>query len=109
MAGAEATRRSEPRKIVDEYYSVEFSVSGAELSYQFRIWNVSTRGVCLVVRPDSDLLRHLKVGDMIHMKYYKADASKPSEFMWTQIKHITKDEAGKFKNHYLVGLSVSET
>jgi hypothetical protein len=109
MASAEATRRSEPRKTVEEYYSVEFSVNGVEISYQFKIWNVSTRGVCLVVRADSDLLRHLKVGDMIHMKYYKADASKPSEFMWTQIKHITKDEAGKFKNHYLVGLLVAET
>jgi hypothetical protein len=108
MLDNEPTRRSEPRKIVDEYYSVEFSVSGVELSYQFKIWNMSTRGVCLVVRPDSDLLRHIKVGDTIHMKYYKSDASKPSEFIWTQIKHITKDEAGKFKNHYLIGLSVEE-
>jgi len=108
MVTDEATRRSEPRKIVDEYYSVEFSVSGVDLSYQFKIWNVSPRGVCLLVRSDSDLLNHIKVGDMIHMKYYKSDASKPTEFIWTQIKHITKDESGKFKNHYLVGLSVEE-
>jgi hypothetical protein len=108
MADNESTRRSEPRRIIDEYYSVEFSVSGGEFSYQFKIWNMSTHGVCLVVRPDSELLKHIKVGDTIHMKYYKSDASKPSEFIWTQIKHITKDEKGRFRNHYLIGLRVAE-
>ena len=56
----ETERRIEPRRIVDEYYSVEFSISGIEMTYQFKIWNISTKGLCLLVRPESDILRHLK-------------------------------------------------
>ncbi len=108
MVSAEAERRSEPRRVVDDYYSVEFSVAGIEVVYQFKIWNVSSRGMCLLVRQNSDILRHLRVGDTIEMKFYKSDATKPSEYIKMQISHITKDEVGKFKDHFLVGLCVAQ-
>ncbi len=106
MGSTEAERRSEPRTTVDEYYSVEFSVSGIEMTYQFKIWNISTKGMCLLVRPDSDILRYLKVGDTIQMKFYRSEASKPTDFIRTKISHITKDDKGKFRGHYLVGLGI---
>ena len=99
-------RRSEPRGIIDRYYSVEFSLSGCSFVYQFRIWNISSKGICVLVKEDSDLLNHLKVGDILNLKYYTTDSSKPIEFLKTEIKHITKDEQGRFKGVYLVGLSI---
>jgi len=101
-----AERRSESRRKVDEYFSVEFLVGGIETIYQFRIWNLSPQGMCFLVKRDSDLLRHLKVGQNWNMKYYRDDATKPADYLRTEIRHITKDESGRFKDHCLVGLCI---
>ncbi len=107
MESVETEKRAEPRRVVDEYYSVEVSIAGAENLYQFKIWNISTSGLCLLVRQDSDILPHLRVGETIQMKFYRDDASKPADFISTQIKHITKDDTGKFRGHFLVGLGIA--
>jgi len=101
-------KRYESRTEVDQYYSVELSIPDASLIYQFRIWNLSSRGICIVVKKDSDLLEHLKVGNILNMKYYPTDSSCPTEYLKTQIKHITKDKQGRFRNHVLVGLFIIE-
>ena len=101
-------KRHEPRTEVDQYHSVELSSPDASLRYQFRIWNLSSRGICIVVKEDSDLLKHLEVGNILNMKYYPADSSFPKEYLKTQIKHITKDKQGRFRNHVLVGLFILE-
>lgn len=99
-------RRSEPRSIIDQYYSVEFSIRECPFTYQFKIWDISPRGICTLVKEDSDLLNYLKVGDILNLKYYTTDSSKPIEFFKTEIRHITKDDTGRFKGLYLVGLSI---
>jgi predicted proteasome-type protease len=99
-------RRAEPRERVDRYFSVEFIVGGTETIYQFRIWDLSAQGMCVLVKKDSGLLTHLKVGQTLNMKYYADDAFKPADYLTTEIRHITKDESGRFKDHYLVGLSI---
>ena len=48
---------------------------------------------------------HLVVGDVLDMKYYPSDESGPLQKSKTEITHITKDADGRFKGHYLVGLS----
>ena len=102
-------KRSEPRSIIDQYHSVEFSLHDCAFTYQFKIWDISTKGICVLVKEDSDLLNHLKVGDILDLKYYTTDSSKPTEYLKTEIKHITKDDTGRFKELYLVGLSISES
>jgi hypothetical protein len=111
MANQINEKRSEPRNIIDQYYSVEFSIQGCPFTYQFKIWNISRKGICVLVKEDSELLNYLKVGDTLNLKYYTTDTSKPIEFLRTEIRHITKDEAGRFKGLFLVGLSIfgSET
>jgi len=99
-------RRSEPRSVIDRYYSVEFSISDCAFVYQFKIWDMSSKGICVLVKEDSDLLNQLKVGEILNLKYYTTDSSKPIEFLKTEIKHITKDEQGRFKGVCLVGLSI---
>jgi hypothetical protein len=103
-------RRSEPRDYIDEYYSVEFSIRENPYTYQFKIWNLSAKGMCVLVRKDSGILDHLKVGDILNMKYYKADSnpkhiSKPSTgYVKTQIRHITERD----QKHCFVGLLILE-
>ena len=99
-------KRSESRDIVDKFYSVEFSLKGMDFVYQFKIWNMSTKGMCVLIKDDSAVLKHLKEGDVMDMKYYSSDALSPTEHLQTEIRHITKDEEGRFKGHVLVGLSI---
>jgi hypothetical protein len=99
-------RRSERRKTVDERYTLEFSCSGVPFIYKFRIWNMSSKGMCILVRDDSEVLKHLTEGDVLEMKYYTS----PSrwECLKTQIRHITKSEGERFKEHTMVGLQILE-
>jgi hypothetical protein len=101
-------RRSEPRTRIDEIFTVELSCSGVPYIYKFKIWNLSSRGICIVVRDDSEVLKELKVGDVLEMKYYTSDTSSRPECLRTEIRHITKDEKGRFKDHTLVGLKILE-
>jgi hypothetical protein len=42
------------------------------------------------------------------MKYYRKDPAKPVEFLKTEIRHISKDDDGRFKGHFLVGVEILE-
>ena len=100
--------RKEQRTLVDLYYSVEFSVKGLDSIYQFIIYDISKRGICILVKENSAVLQKLKVGDIFNMKYYPIKLLGPTEHLRTEIKHITKEMSGRYKDHYLVGLAVKE-
>ena len=99
-------RRSETRGTNSRYYSVQFTTEGLDAFYQFKLWNISPKGLCILVKEESEVLHHIEVGDTIEMTYYLADSGGASENLKTQIKHITKNVDGRFKGHYLVGLSI---
>lgn len=101
-------RRGEPRSRIDEVHTVELSCSGLPFVYKFKVWDLSSKGTCIVVRDDSPVLKQLQVGDVLEMTYATTDTPDQPESLGTQIKHITKDEGGRFKNHTLVGLQILE-
>jgi hypothetical protein len=100
-------RRLEPGSIIDQYYSVEFSIKNTAFLYQFKIWDISPEVVCVLVREDSDLMNHIKVGDILDLKYCKIASSQYAELK-TEIRHIDKDGTGRFQGLYQVGLSILE-
>jgi PilZ domain len=99
-------RRSEKRSVDERYYSVQFTTEGLSSFYQFKLWNISAGGLCILVKEGSDILNHLTVGDALEMTYYLSDAQGASDTLKTKIIHITKNEDGRFQGHYLVGLSI---
>ena len=90
----------------EQYHSVEFSLEGLNASYQFKIWNIASESNSVLVKEDSDILSRLKVGDTLNLKYYSSDSFCPTETIETAIRNIRKDEAGRFKGHYLVDLEI---
>ena len=109
MANDSSVTRSYPITCTtDKYYCVEFSVNDSAFAHQFKLWDMALKGTCLLVKENSDLINHLKTGDILDMKYYTADSAAPTEFKKTKISHISKDEKGRFKGHYLIGISVFE-
>jgi len=91
---------------VDQYYSVEFSFEGLGVIYQFKIWKTVSTVMSVMVKEDSGILPWLKVGDKLNMKYYSADVVDPVENLNTEIRYITKQDQGRLKGHYLVGIEI---
>lgn len=101
-------KRSETRSPADKYSSVEFSTKKEVFTYQFKIRDVTSSGMGILVKEDSGAFKNLEVGDVLDMKYYPLNSLDPPDYLQTEIKHITKDETGRFKGHYLIGLSILE-
>lgn len=101
-------RRSEPRREPDSYHSVELSIDGLEFSYQFKLHNIASKSMCVIIKEGSQILPRLKVGDTLNMRFYSKDSPYPSRSLATAIRHITKNESGRLKGHYLVGLEIIE-
>jgi len=101
-------KRSEPRYFIDKFYSVEFLINGLGCLYQCKLWNISKKGMCIIVKENSPVLQHYKVGDVLQMKYYEVENNSPTGYLKTQIRHISPDTTGKFKGHKLIGLLIIE-
>jgi len=106
MSNNKAERRSELRKVPEKYYSVEFSIKGLDYIYQFKLRDISEKGVCIVVKNNSAVLNFIKINDIINMKYYASESPTQTKTLKTKIKHITKYDEGRFKGHCLLGLAI---
>ncbi len=99
-------KRSEDRNDAERYYSAEVKVNALAPLYHFKIWNISSKGMCLLIREDSEALKYFRVGEVMDIRYYTAELSSLPESLKTEIKHITREKQGRFKGHCLVGLSI---
>lgn len=91
---------------VGRYQSVEFSIEGLNVPYQLKIWDVTPTSARVLVKEGSALLSWLKVGQRLNAKYYYAGSSHHYDSMETTIQYIGKDEQGRFRGHYVVGLEL---
>lgn len=101
-----AERRCEPRKNVEQYYSAELAVDGLDIPYQFKIMNQATSSMAVLVKENSEIVPRLKVGDTLKVKYYSQESPYPSDYLATAVRHITKNNQGRLRGHYLVGLEI---
>ena len=109
MENKQTERRSEERNITDLYYSVEFSIKGLDYIYQFKLRDISQKGMCIIVKENSPVLQHVEVNDLLDMKYYSVETTNKTDKIITKIKHITKYAEGRFHGHSLVGLEIIQT
>jgi len=101
-----AERRCGPGEKVNQFYSVEIPIGELGVVYQFKIWNIESTSMFVLVKEDSGILPWLKVGDRLNMKYYSTDLFYPVEYLDTEIRNITKQDQGRLKGHYLVSLEI---
>jgi hypothetical protein len=101
-------RKPQEKGIVEEYCSAEFLIDGLELPYQFRIQDVSAPCLYVLIKENSDIVSRLKVGETLNVKYYSASFDPPRGYQKTAVRHITKNDRGRLKGHYLVGLEIIE-
>ena len=88
--------------------SVEFSLQGLHCLHHFRIWNILPDAMCVLVREGSEILGALNEGDILPLKYYTSSLLCPTICLDTEIRHIKKEEEGRFRGHYVIGLQILE-
>jgi hypothetical protein len=101
-------RKFQGKRILTQYCSAEFLIDGLELPYQFRIQDVSAPCLYVLVKENSDIVSRLKVGETLNVKYYSASSSPAKGYQKTAVRYITKNDRGRLKGHYLVGLEILE-
>jgi hypothetical protein len=92
-----------------EFESVEVSFEGIECSHQFRIWNGDPHSMFVLVKHSSEIVDRFKVGEVVKMKYYTHGSDCRTKMMDTKIQEIIKEEQGRFRGHYVVGLALAES
>lgn len=105
-AGKAKEKNSQPVRSLNQFSSVEISTLDISYCYHFKLWTMASTNMCILVKEDSEILSQLKEGDTLNMKYYADDAFCPAENRNTAIRHVTKDDHGRFKGHYLVQLEI---
>ncbi|MFC1533308.1 hypothetical protein ACFL7M_08100 [Thermodesulfobacteriota bacterium] len=91
---------------LDQYYSVEIQINEIGVVYQFKVWRIESTSIYILIKEDSALLPWLKVGDSRIMKYYSNDLTNPYQNLETEILDIIRQEYGRLRGHYLVGLEI---
>jgi hypothetical protein len=98
-------RRSGERKIADQKYSAIVRISGVPI-YQLKLKDISQRGTCLIAKEDSAILRHLKIGQELEMRYHYRNGPKSGVHYMSEIRHVTKAEQGRYKGHFFIGTRI---
>ncbi len=100
-------RRSEAREPSRKFHSVEMKLSSLPI-YLFKLKDISSKGASFLVKEGSSILKHLKVGQILDMRYHSEDEMEPSEIFKSEIKYIKKNHEGAFNGHYSVGIMLLE-
>ena len=101
-----AESKAVSRYILDNYYSVQFSLNDMGPIYLFKLRNISLSEPCILVKEDSSVFEQLEVGDILNMKFNPMELSVPNKLLKTKI--ISKNSHNLFTGHSLVGLSIIE-
>jgi len=104
-----AEKRSRPRTEIQSYHCIEFQTLKTLFKYQFKIWDISSHGMCLLVQSESHFLNCVSVGEVLSVNYFPTDLSCPPEVHQTEIMHITSANRIKFKDHFFVGLKIIDS
>ena len=107
MTRTEATSGANgPARPVGQYHSVEFSIKGLNIPYKFRIHNIDSNPMCVVVKKNSDILPWLKVGGVLNTRYYAKGSAHLGVQRKTAIRDIIADGQGRSRDHFLVSLRI---
>ena len=106
MNGGLSEKRATYEELAEQFYSVEISLDGLDLPYQFKIWENKSTSLKVLIKEDSGVLPLLKEGETFVMKYYSTRSIYPHENVKTAVRQITKNDQGRLKGHYLIDLEI---
>jgi hypothetical protein len=103
-----AGNKHESINLLDKYFSVQFSIGSMEPTYLFKLRYDSLNGLFILVGEDSAVMKHLKTGVIVDMKYNTVESSNSTKPLKTLIRDISKIPQRGLMNHFFVGLYIIE-
>ena len=99
-------RRTKPRSTKLPAHRVEIKFPSVPV-YQLKVRDVSPNGAGIIVRADSKFLTMVEIGQELNVNFLApADDPTLSGHYKLRIEHISELEKGRFKGHYVVGISI---
>ena len=98
-------KRSAVRSLPTGSHGAEIKLTGVPL-YQFKLKDISHNGAGILVKDDSAMIKHLKVGQSLEIRFQMSPRSDLDGYFESKIKHITKINERRYKGHYLVGVKM---
>ena len=83
------------------------AVGEAGLVYKYRICDISSSGIGILINEKSSVLKHLRVGDILDMKFREAESSGFLKDLKTEIRHITRINDDPYGKKYLIGFAAA--
>jgi hypothetical protein len=100
--------RSEVRNLASEDASISFKPPGAHWEYQIKLRDFSVSGLGLLIHESSDLLKHIREGDIFPVNYHQGTAGMPARNFRVKVRHISFPANRLPEKHMIVGLSFLE-
>ena len=99
--------RDQVREAASEWASIEFKPSERALDFCCRIRDFSSSGLGMLVSKESEVIKHIKVGDTFPVRYHEGRATPEPMNLKVRISHITRADDGR-EDYMIVGLSILE-
>ena len=93
---------------LEQYFSVEIPVYRLNTVYQFKIWDIESGALSILIKESSDLLNWLKTGDRLKMRYYSHDPGNPYQDLYSELTYLHRQDFGRLRGHYLGGIEIME-
>ncbi len=98
-------KRSSKRALPTGFHGAEIKLTGVPL-YQFKLKDISDHGASILIKENSAMINHLEVGQHLQIKFHANSHPDLNGYFESKIAHITKNEEGRYKGHYLVGVQI---
>ena len=100
--------RSEIRYPASDGASISFKPPGSQWEYHIKLRDFSASGRGLLVKEDSDLLKYIRVGDVLSVKYHEDSVPLTARPQTVKVRHISFPASGMPAKHVIVGLCFFE-
>ena len=91
-----------------QFFSVEIPVNELGVIYQFKVWRTESMNLYILVKEDSGILPWIQAGENLTMTYYSNNIFARYQNYNTAVRFINRQQYGRLKGHYLVGLEINE-
>ena len=106
MTDPAAGRRSEYRTTVELYFNIQVQTDRYTRVHEFKVLDVSSKGMRILVDKDSDALKYMEVGEIIGTKLIGPGQPEPPALMKCQVRHVTPITEGDDKGAVIVGFVI---
>ena len=91
--------------LINRFFSVELRPNSLLPFYKFKLRKSSSDDAFILIKENSAILSFLESGQELNINYFSEEKSNLGTWVKTKINYVIKEVRGRFKGHYVIGLS----